>query len=213
MCVVSTLLIRCYNYRTTGKLYKCGKILDSITCQILDSSSDGLTIRVITYEGISDCFIFNVQREGGLSKPGERNETSTPRHAHRHQCLPHPCRLSRNGRSPSCLSPYMYDDTGVRNQRSGMDGRMDERTCQLSRLTGCFRDGFVGTVGGRREARESGIRVCFWGAEETCRDERWMEQLSEWNNQPRIKRPLVLYAGTTDAGRSSKYSARRQPEQ
>jgi len=33
------------------------------------------------------------------------------------------------------------------------------------------------------------------------------QQLSEWNNQPRIKRPLVPYAGTTDAGRSSKYSA------
>jgi len=97
-----------------------------------------------------------------------------------------------------------------------MDGRMDGRTNEraTSRGSGCFRGGFVGVVGGRREAREPGIRVCFWGAEETCGSEMWwMEQLSEWNNQPRIKRPLVLYAGTTDAGRSSKYSARRQPEQ
>lgn len=91
---------------------------------------------------------------------------------------------------------------------------MDGRTCQLSWFTDCFRGGFVGVVGGRREARESDIRVCFWGAEETCGSEMWwLEQLSEWNNQPRIKRPLVLYAGTTDAGRFSKYSARRQPEQ
>lgn len=119
-------------------------------------------------------------------------------------------------RSPSC---FARTRTTVREDETNgwmdkqMDGWVDGRTCHtdLSWLTDCFRGGFVGVVGGQREACEP---VCVSGVQRTCGSEMWwMEQLSEWNNQSRIKRPLVLYAGTTDDGRSSKYFARRQPEQ
>lgn len=71
------------------------------------------------------------------------------------------------GRSPSCFArtrtTVREDETNGWMDRQ-MDGWVDGRTCHtdLSWLTDCFRGGFVGVVGGRREACEP---VCVSGVQ------------------------------------------------
>lgn len=81
-------------------------------------------------------------------------------------------------RSPSCLSP-----AHVRREDGATNGRTDERTC-LSPSWLTRRGGFVGAVDGRREAREPGVRVYSWGAEETrtlaCAEESDERAIGGW---------------------------------
>lgn len=135
---------------------------------------------------------------------------------------------------PPCFvfRPHTYDEV---REDEAIDGRMDGRA--NSWLTRCFRDGFVGVVDGRREARanRASVRVYFWGAEETrtldCGWKREREQGGRtvcgrvaggvrcgWSSSLRMEQSAENQATTCsicrDDGRrsrSSKYSARRQP--